>query len=109
MLPGDRDVAAGHELVEVGPLPIPEDEGVGTGHMCRMQARTFQSAAAQVEPAKIRLPKVAVGEVDIAHVHAAQIDAAKVAPAKIARLTRLAAPIELLAAPFAQQQVQGIG
>jgi hypothetical protein len=75
---------------------------VGTRHMCRMEAHTFQSAAAQVEPAQIGLPKVAVGKIDISDVHAAQIDAAKVATAKVARLAGLSAPIEFLAATFAQ-------
>ena len=77
--------------------------------MCGMEARTFQSAAAQVKPAKIGLAKVAVGKIDIGDVHAAQIDAAKVAPAKVALLACLAAPIELLAAAFTQEQVQRIG
>ena len=70
--------------------------------MCCMEARTFHSAAAQVEPAQIGLAKVAVRKVDIGDVHAAQIDAAKVAPAKVARLTGFTAPIEFLAATFAQ-------
>src|SRR5580704_17210356 len=82
---------------------------VHTRNMCGMEARTFQSAAAQVEPAKISLAKVAVGKIDIGDVHAAQIDAAKVAPAKVARLAGLTTPIEFLAATFTQQQVQGIG
>jgi hypothetical protein len=50
-----------------------------------MEARSFQSAAAQVEPAQIGLTKVAVGKIDIGDVRAAQIDAAKVATAKVAR------------------------
>ncbi len=82
---------------------------VGTRYMCCMEARTFQSAAAQVEPAKIGLAEVTVGEVDIGDVHAAQIDAAKVAAAQVARFACLTAPVELLAATLAQQQVQGIG
>jgi hypothetical protein len=82
---------------------------VGTRHMCRMEARTFQSAAAQVEAAQIGLPKVAIGKIDIGDVHAAQIDASKVATAKVARLAGLTAPIEFLAAALAQEQVQGIG
>jgi len=45
---------------------------------------------------------VAVGKIDIGNVHAAQIDAAKVATAKVARLAGLTAPIEFLAATFAQ-------
>ncbi len=60
--------------------------------MCCMEARTFHSAAAQVKPAQIGLAKVAVGKIDIGDVHAA----------KVARLTGLTAPIELLAATFAQ-------
>jgi hypothetical protein len=75
---------------------------VGTRYMCCMEARTFQSAAAQVESAQIGLAKVAVGKIDIGDVHAAQIDAAKVAPAKVAHLAGLIAPIEFLAATFAQ-------
>jgi hypothetical protein len=74
-----------------------------------MEARTFQSAAAEVEPAEIGLAKVAVGKIDIGDLHAAQIDPEKVAPAEVAGLACLTAPIELLAAAFAQQQVQGIG
>lgn len=77
--------------------------------MCCMEARTFHSAATQVEPAQIGLAKVAVGKIDIGDVHAAQIDAAKVATAKVAHLAGLTAPTEFLAATFAQQQVQGIG
>ena len=51
--------------------------------MCSMEARTFQSAAAQVGPTQIGLPKITVGEFDIRDVHGAQINAAK-PPAKVA-------------------------
>jgi hypothetical protein len=75
---------------------------VSTRYMGCMEARTFQSAAAQVESAKISLPKVAVGKVEIGDLHTTQIDAAKVAPAKVARLAGLTAPIELVTVVFAQ-------
>ena len=74
-----------------------------------MQTRTFQSAAAQVEPPQISLPEVAVGKIDIAELDVSQVEAAKVATAKVARLASAGAPIEFLAATFAEQQVQGVG
>ena len=82
---------------------------VGTRNMSCMEARSFQSAAAQIESAQIGLAKVAVGKINIGNVHGAQIHAAKVAPAKIGALAGFGTPIEFLAAAFAKQQVQGIG
>jgi hypothetical protein len=70
-----------------------------------MQARALHPAASQIESTEIRLPKVTVREVDVCNFHLAQIEAAKIAAPQVAVLAGFAAPIEFLAAPFAQQRI----
>ena len=77
--------------------------------MRRMEACTLHLAGAQIEPPQIGLAKVAIGEIHVGGVQPTQIEAAKIAAAQVASLTGLAAPIEFLAATFAQQQIEGIG